>query len=417
MSGLASASRPPAHSASGTAWPPADPAQGLKQFKGLASVSDFREVARRRLPRAIFDFIDGGAGHEVTLRSNEQAFLRYVFRPRVLTDVSKVNISTTILGRPVDIPIMLGPSGTQRLVTPLGEIAAARAAARFRGTYVLTVGASRTIEEVAEAGQGAGLWFQLYLWQDREWSEGLLERASRANYDALCVTVDIKAPGGRKYRDIRNGVARVPDSLGMKTVLDGLQHPRWLAGYLRGGPIRTVHIAEDGDSVSIFKASAVTWRRMVPSATWEEIRWLRRAWTGPLVVKGILTSEDAQIAFDCGADAVVCSNHGGRALDGSPPTLLVLPRIAEVAQRMGKEVFLDGGIRTGGDVVKAISLGARACLIARPFWWGLAVGGEAGASAILNILRSEVISTMTLLGRPQLADLDPSALEELSPGS
>src|SRR3984957_12958773 len=144
MSGLASASRPPAHSASGTAWPPADPAQGLKQFKGLASVSDFREVARRRLPRAIFDFIDGGAGHGVTLCSNEQAFLRYAFRPRVLTDVSKVNISTTILGRPVDIPIMLGPSGTQRLVTPLGEIAAARAAARFRGTYVLTVGASRT---------------------------------------------------------------------------------------------------------------------------------------------------------------------------------------------------------------------------------------------------------------------------------
>jgi isopentenyl diphosphate isomerase/L-lactate dehydrogenase-like FMN-dependent dehydrogenase len=394
-----------------------DPTLGKRLYGGLASVADYREAARRRLPRAIFDFIDGGAGHEVTLQANERAFARYAFYPRVLTDVSHIDLGTTVLGTRVDLPILLGPSGTQRLVNTAGETAVARAAGRFHTIYVLTVGSSRTIEEVAAAGQGATLWLQLYLWRDRDWAQRLLDRARASNFEALCVTVDIKSPGGPKYRDMRNGVARMPESLSVSTMLDSARHLRWLSHYMRGGPIRTVHILEEGKGASVFRASKATWRRMDPGANWEEIRWLRRIWHGPLVVKGILTSEDAQLAFDSGADAVVCSNHGGRALDGNPATLHALPRVVEVAERMGKEVYMDGGIRTGGDAVKAIALGARACLIVRPFWWGLTLGGEAGVASILRMFKDELTSTMTLLGRPRLSDLDESCLEDLWRGA
>jgi len=379
-------------------------------FRGLASVADFRERARRRLPRAIFDFVDGGAGDEHTLRSNEAAFQRYTFYPQVLTDVSSVDLGTTVLGQRVGVPVFLGPSGTQRIVSKDGELAAVRAAATFHTVYVLTVGASRTIEQVAEAGRGARLWFQLYLWQDREWSESLLRRAEEAGFEALVVTVDIKSPGGRKYRDIRNGIASMPDSLGLGTLVDGALHPRWVYDYLAGGSTRMAHVTARGKGASIFRASHETWRRMDPSATWEEIRWLRSVWKGPLIVKGILTPEDAQTAFDNGADGVVCSNHGGRALDGNAASLDALPPIAEVADRAGREVYLDGGVRTGQDLAKAIALGANACLVARPFWWGLTVGGERGVQAVLGLLRDELLSTLTLLGKASVAELDPGVL-------
>ena len=391
------------------------PMPSTPPFRGLASVSDFRERARRRLPRAVFDFVDGGAGHEFTLRANEAEFQRYAFTPRILTDVSTVDLSTTVLGRKANLPVFLGPSGTQRLVNNDGELAAARAAALFGTVYVLTVGASRTLEEVADVATGARLWFQLYLWKDREWSEELLRRASAAGYEALVVTVDIKSPGGRKYRDIRNGVARMPESLGLNTIWEGARHPRWLVPYLTGGSIRTVHILEKGKGASIFQASHETWRRMDPGATWEEIRWLRRVWKGPLVVKGVLTADDARLAYENGADAVVCSNHGGRALDGNPSSLAALPQVADVARELDREVYLDGGVRTGQDVVKALALGADACLIARPFWWGLTVGGERGVRAILGIFRDELLSTLTLTGRASLADLDDSVLHRIDP--
>jgi isopentenyl diphosphate isomerase/L-lactate dehydrogenase-like FMN-dependent dehydrogenase len=366
------------------------------------------------LPRAIFDFVDGGAGYERTLEANESAFRRYVFRPRVLTDVTGVDIGTTVLGRPVGLPVFLGPSGAQRLVHPEGELAAARAAARSRTVYVLSVGSTRSIEEVADAGRGAILWFQLYLWEDHDWALQLIERARSAGYEALCVTVDIKAPGGRKYRDIRNGIARMPEGLGPGVLLDGARHVRWLSGYIRGWPLRTAHISTDArKGGSIFRASKETWRRMDPSATWDEIRWLRRVWNGGLIVKGILTAEDAELAYQTGADAVICSNHGGRALDGSPASLHVLPRVADVARRYSKEVYLDGGVRTGGDVVTAIALGADACLIVRPFWWGLTVAGERGVASVLGLFADELASTLTLLGRRRIEELDASCIEDL----
>ncbi len=301
---------------------PPGPPPALRVFGGLASVEDYRLAARRRLPRGIFDFVDGGAGNEHTLRGNEAAFRRYAFRPRVLTDVSGVDISATVLGRGVGMPVFLGPSGAQRLVSRGGELAAVRAAARYKTVYVLSVSSTFSLEEVADAGQGASLWFQLYLWKDHDWARQLIDRARAAGYDALCVTVDIKAPGGRKYRDIRNGIARMPESLGPSVMLDGARHPRWLSGYLRSWPIKTAHISSDGrGGGSIFRATKETWRRMDPAATWDEISWLRRVWSGPLIVKGILTAEDAELAFQHGADAVVCSKSwrtSARRQSGEP---------------------------------------------------------------------------------------------------
>lgn len=379
----------------------------------LASVADFRDVARRRLPRAVFDFVDGGAGHEHTLRWNEEAFQRYVFRPQVLTDMSGLDVSTSVLGSPVDLPVLLGPSGAQRLVSREGEVAAARAAAARGTIYVLGVASSAPLEEVADAAPGGRRWFQLYLWHGREWAEELLARVRAANYEAICLTVDIKSPGGRKYRDIRNGIARMPDSLSPKTIFDAARRPRWVTNYLRGRPVRMVHMVEgSGKGASVIEATQATYRRMDPAATWEEVRWLRRLWDGPLILKGIMNAEDAGHAFDCGADAVMVSNHGGRNLDGAPATLDVLPRIVDAAD--GKEVYIDSGVRTGGDVVKALSLGASAAFIVRPFLWGLTLGEQAGVEAVLDIFKREIQSTMTYTGIPTVADLDRTVIEDRS---
>ena len=385
-------------------------------FPRLACVADFREAARRRLPRAIFDFVDGGAGHELTTRANEEAFLRFALRPRLLVDVSQRDLSVDVLGRRLSMPLLLGPSGMQRLVHPDGELAAVRAASRHGAGYVLSVGSSHSLEEVADAGRGAVLWFQVYLWDTRRWTEDLLRRARDAGYDALCVTIDSKAPGPRKYRDIRNGLATIPPRVDLSSSLDAMRRPRWLVRYLLSPAIRSVHLVDDDQKigVSLFKSPAVIQRRMSPAATWDEVDWLRRAWDGPLVVKGIMTAEDAVEAFDRGADAVICSNHGGRILDSIPPTLAALPGVAAVADRKGKPVFIDGGIRTGADLVKLKALGARAGLIARPFWWGLAVGGESGVFQVIDMIRKELDSTMTMIGRPSFEGLDASVIESLA---
>lgn len=375
-------------------------------------VSDFRLRARRRLPRAIFDFVDGAAGHETTAKDNEAAFGRYMLMPQVLTDVSSYSIRTTVLGAPVEVPIMFGPSGMQRIVTRLGEVAAARAAARAGTIFVLSAASSTTLEDVAAGAPGGRKWFQAFLWNSREWVTTLLGRANDAGYEALCITVDTKSPGGRKYRDMRNGMS--DPRLDLRAAFDGVRHPRWLAGFVSGGPIRSSHLLDDVNNrgVSLFRSPGFLQRRMDPSATWDEIRWLRRTWTAPLVIKGIMTAQDAQYAIDAGVDAIVCSNHGGRVLDGSPATLDALPAIVDIAGRAGKEVYIDGGIRTGGDVVKAIALGATATLIARPFWWGLAVGGEDGAARVVELLQNEMYSTLVQTGRSTIADIDRSAITE-----
>jgi L-lactate dehydrogenase (cytochrome) len=387
-----------------------------KALERLVCLDDFRGAARKRLPKAIFDFIDGAAGHEYTMRANVEAYRAYALRPRLLTDVSKLQLGTTVLGRELKLPVLLGPSGMQRLVHPEGEVAAARAAAKSGAGYVLSVGASQSLEAVADAGRGGVLWFQVYLWESHDWTEALLKRAKSAGYDAVCVTIDSKSPGSRKYRDIRNGLTTMPPRVDFQSTVEAMRRPRWLARYLFNPPIRAVHMVEGNQNlgVSLFKSPAVIQRRMVPSATWNEVTWLREAWSGPLIVKGVLTPEDATNAFERGADAIICSNHGGRVLDGAPATLLALPNLVEVANRFGKEVLIDGGIRTGADVIKAIALGARACLVVRPFWWGLAVAGEEGVGQVLDILRLELESTMTMMGRRTLEELDRSAVEPLA---
>jgi len=387
----------------------------LKTYARLVCVDDFRREASRRLPRGIFDFVDGAAGHEFTMRANEEAFRRYALVPRLLVDVSNRDLGVDVLGDRLDIPVLFGPSGMQRLVHRDGELAAVRAAARHGAGYVLSVGASRSLEDVASAGGGAVLWFQVYLWDTRRWTEDLLRRARAAGYRTLCVTIDSKAPGPRKYRDLRNGIAAAGPRIDARSAFEAVAHPRWLGGYLFAPPIRAVHLVDDAQTLgaSLFKSPTVIQRRMSPAATWEDVRWLRRAWDGPLVVKGVMTVDDAGRAFDEGADALVCSNHGGRILDGVTSTLSALPPIAELAAKRRKDVLVDGGIRTGGDIVKALALGARAVLVARPFWWGLAVGGEAGVSQVFDILTRELDSTMTMIGRATVRELDANVVREM----
>jgi isopentenyl diphosphate isomerase/L-lactate dehydrogenase-like FMN-dependent dehydrogenase len=380
--------------------------------RDLVCVDDFREAARRRLPRPIFDFIDGAAGHEITARANEEAFRRYVFRPQVLTDVSGISTATSVLGRRVELPIFLGPSGMQRLVVRDGELSAVRAAERMGTVYILSAASSRTLEQVAAAAPAAMRWFQVFLWNTREWVQTLLHRAEAAGYDVLCLTVDTKSPGGRKYRDLRNGLSN--PRIDPRSTIAAISHPRWLREFVLGGAIRSAHLLDDVNnrSVSLFRSPGFLQRRMDPTATWDEVSWIRSIWKGPLVIKGILTAEDARSCFERGADAIVCSNHGGRVLDGNPATLVALPRLVDVAESFKKEVYIDGGIRTGGDVVKALALGARACLIGRPFWWGLAVAGEDGAVQVLDLLKKEIESTLTQIGRPSLEALERAAIEE-----
>ena len=350
------------------------------------------------------------------MRANEEAFRHVALVPRLLVDVSERDLGVDVLGSRLSIPVLLGPSGMQRLAHRDGELAAARAAARHGCGYVLSVGASHSLEEVAAAGEGGVKWFQVYLWDTRRWTEDLLARAKSAGYSALCVTVDSKAPGSRKYRDMRNGIGTSGPGISPSTAIDAMRRPAWLAGYLFTPPIRAVHLVDGNQRLgaSLFKSPTVIQRRMSPSATWDDVRWLRHAWGGPLVVKGVTTADDATHAFDAGADALICSNHGGRVLDGVGASLNALPAIADVATRRRKQVLLDGGIRNGGDIVKALAFGAAAVLIARPFWWGLAVGGEAGVSQVLEILTRELDSTMTMMGRASPGELDASAVQQLA---
>jgi L-lactate dehydrogenase (cytochrome) len=360
------------------------------------------------LPRIIFDFVDGGAEGEVTLRKNETALNEIEFRPRVLVDVSHRDLTTTVLGKRLSLPVIFGPAGLQGLLHRSGEPAAARAAGEFGTIYVLSAGSSYSLEDVRAASEGP-LWFQLYLWGDRDRCEDMVCRARDAGYSALCLTVDT-AVGGKRERDLRNGMT-VPFRVTGRNVLDIARRPRWLpAAYAslrrHNGNFPTV----DGGRSGALGTAAWTTRMMNASATWDELRWLRASWQGGLVVKGILTPEDARRAVHAGADAIVVSNHGGRQLDGTPASIEALPRIA-AAVGDEIEILVDSGFRRGSDVVKALALGARACLVARPYLFALAAGSE-GPVRVLEILKSEIDTTLALLGVSSLAELDGSYVDQ-----
>ncbi|MEN3279343.1 MAG: hypothetical protein V7607_483 [Solirubrobacteraceae bacterium] len=373
----------------------------------LLCVEDYRRLARRRLPRLAFDFIDGGADSEVTLRRNVAAFEGLTLRPRHLVDVSARSLETTVLGERVGLPVLIAPTGMSRVAGRGGDVAGARAAAAAGAVFVLSTMSSDSIEEVRAAASGP-LWFQLYLWAQRAILERLIDRAAAAGCHALVVTVDVPVIGNRR-RDARNGFS-LPPKLRWRTAADLLRHPRWLAH--APSAVGAAHFLDDA---GVRPAATMEHARMVnrllanPSSTWSDLAWLRERWAGPLLVKGTLTAEDARLAVECGVDGIVVSNHGGRQLDGAPATIDAL---VEVAEAVGDQVELlvDGGVRHGTDVIKARARGARAVLIGRPWLYGLAAAGEAGVAGVLEILRSEIDRALALLGRARFDDVDASVL-------
>ena len=373
----------------------------------LLCVEDYRRLARRRLPRVAFDFIDGGADSEVTLRRNVEAFERLSLRPRHLVDVSSRSLETTVLGERVALPVLIAPTGMSRVAGRGGDVAGARAAAAHGAVFVLSTMSSDSIEDVRAAATGS-LWFQLYLWAERAILERLLDRARAAGCRALVVTVDVPVIGNRR-RDARNGFA-LPPRVRWRTAADLLSHPRWLAH--APSAVGAAHFLDDAGvrpSATMEHARLVNRLLANPGSSWRDLIWLRDRWDGPLLLKGTLTAEDARLAVECGVDGIVVSNHGGRQLDGAPASIHAL---AEVAEAVGDQVELlvDGGVRHGTDVIKARALGARAVLVGRPWLYGLAAGGEAGVAGVLEILRTEIDRALALLGRPRFDDVDASVL-------
>jgi 4-hydroxymandelate oxidase len=354
------------------------------------NVSEYESLAEGRLDHKAWDYFRGGSDDEVTLRANREAFARIQLRPRVLVDVSHCDLSTTVLGAPVSMPVLIAPMGYQCLATPEGECATARAAGAAETLMVVSTMATRTLEETAAVATGP-LWFQLYVYKDRSISEQLVRRAEEAGYRALVLTVDLPRIG-RRERDIRNGFG-LPPHLRNANFVTHASHE--MPETDPGTSGLATHTAAHFDE----------------SLTWEAVAWLKSITRLPVLLKGILTAEDAALAVEYGADGLIVSNHGGRQLDAVPASITALPAIADaVAGRL--EVYLDGGIRRGTDVLKALALGARAVLVGRPVLWGLAVAGENGVRDVLELLRAELALALALAGRPTLASIDRSVVSE-----
>jgi L-lactate dehydrogenase (cytochrome) len=376
----------------------------------VVSIEDFRPLARRRLPKAVFDYLDGGAEGEFTLRENCRAFEDVTFRPRHAVALPHCDLRARVLGFDLSLPFLLAPVGYSRLMHPDGEVAAARAAGAAGTAYILSTISGHRLEDVRAASSGP-VFYQLYLLGGREAAEAAIGRARAAGFSALVVTIDT-AVAGMRERDHRNG---------MKELLTGdlfekapfvsqvLVRPRWLIGFwLDGGLSKLENVVIPGkgpmELVDVNAALASS------AVTWADLRWIRALWSGPIVIKGVLTGEDARRAIDAGAAAIVVSNHGGRQLDYLPATLRALPEVVEAAKGQ-VEVLLDGGIRRGTDIVKAICLGARAVLCGRAYAYGLAAAGEAGIARAMEILRVDLERTLKLLGCASIAELDPSYVD------
>ena len=377
--------------------------RGQRRAERCLNIADLRAAARRAVPRAVFDFVDGAACDEVTARRNREDFARWTFAPRVLTGVEHPRLESAVLGQRMRIPLVGAPTGLTGLVHHEGELGIARAVHAAGGIYVLSAMASYTIEEIAEGTTGT-TWFQVYPWRDRGLVRALIERARDADVKALVVTVDVPHAGARE-RDVRNGFG-IPPRATARTIAGALKRPRWTADFMARPRVTVANAVEPGavrpDPISL--TTYIT-SQFDPTTTWDDLGWIREQWHGPLAVKGILTPEDAREAVRVGADAVVVSNHGGRQLDHAPSAISALPAIAGA---VGDDValLLDGGIRRGSDVIKALALGASACLTGRPLVYGLAVAGRAGAARALDILTAELTLAAALLGCGDLSELD-----------
>lgn len=376
-----------------------------RRLRRAASVDDLRRSARRRLPAGVFDYIDGGAEDERTLEHNVGAFARYQFQPRVLRDVSRLDTSTTLFGRPLSFPLVLAPTGFTRIADSQGELAVARAAARAGVPYSLSTMGTRSIEEVAAAAPDGDRWFQIYTWRDRGLVRELVERAATAGYRAVWLTVDT-AVLGRRDRDVRRGMT-LPPKLGLRTLLDGALHPAWTLDFLRAEPITFANVVgrhEQDGTTAISLAEHVA-SQFDQALSWDDIGWLRSVWSGPIVLKGIQTVADAEQAVAVGVDGIALSNHGGRQLDDAPaPIELVEPVRRAIGDAAA--IICDGGVRRGSDIVKAVALGADAVSIGRPYLYALGAGGEAGVDHVLGLLRQGMERTMALTGRCRVDELD-----------
>ena len=372
------------------------------------NIDELRERARRKLPTAVFDFIDGAAEDEVTLRRNREAFGRYALVPRVGIDVSAIDVAVTMLGQPLSVPLLLAPTGLCGMATSRGEIPAARAATEAGILCAVSCLSSVTLEEVSREAPGQH-WFQLYVWKDRAVTQALVERATQHGYRVLVVTLDVPVLGQRE-RDVRNG-ATIPPRITLRNALDTLRRPGWLWKIARGPRVTFANVAAADPSVGLnpFALSPFINSLFDPTVTWKDLEWMRRIWKGPVAVKGVMTVEDARLAVEHGADAVIVSNHGGRQLDGAAGALDPLPEIVD-AVGSRTEIILDGGIRRGTDMAKALALGARACMIGRPYLYGLGAAGQAGVADAIRILGSELRRAMALMGCKRIADLRPDCV-------
>lgn len=358
----------------------------MHQFTNLV---ELEEEARKHIDPASFDYIAGGAADEISLRRNRDDWDRITLRPRVLVDVSKVDCATTVLGTPVSMPVLLAPAAGHKLCCSEGEAATARAAASADTLMILSTVSTTSMEDVAAAAPGAPRWFQLYVYQDREVTRMLVQRATAAGYSGICLTVDVPFIGHRE-RDIRNNYV----------------FPFPLANFT-GMSLEKLPTGVIEDTSNLGKYISSKWD---PSLRWKDVDWLASISSLPVILKGILVSEDARLAVEHGAAAVVVSNHGGRQLDTVASGVAALPEVVEeIAGRI--EVLVDGGVRRGTDVLKALAMGARAVLIGRPYMYGLALGGEEGALRVLELLRREIRNAMALSGRPTIANIDASLVK------
>jgi L-lactate dehydrogenase (cytochrome) len=370
-----------------------------RRLASAATIRDLRTIARRRVPRAVFDYTDGAAETETSLRRSRDAYARIEFVPHVLRDVSELDTSTTILGRPSALPLVFAPTGFTRLMNHEGEAAVARVAARLGIPYALSTLGTTSPEDLAAFAPDTNKWFQLYIWNDRDAVRSLVRRARAAGYTALVLTVDTPV-AGKRVRDVRNGFT-IPPTLSARTVFDIALHPGWWFNLLSTEPLQFAVFSEtDGTVAELID------RVFDPTITIADLAWIRDDWDGPIVVKGIQSVEDACLVVDAGADAIVISNHGGRQLDRAPTPLEQLPAIAAAVGDRA-EVYIDGGILSGGDIVAAVATGARAALVGRAYLYGLMAGGERGVQRAADILETEFLRTMRLLGARSVADLGP----------
>lgn len=377
-----------------------------RRLRGAVNVDDLRRIARRRLPRGVFDYIDGGAEDERSLAHNAAAFAKLEFRPNVLRDVSAIDTSTVLFGRRVSMPLVLAPTGYTRLTHSEGELSVARAAARADVPYSLSTMSTRSIEEVAAVSDGPK-WFQVYTWKDRGLVRDLVERSAAAGYEVLWLTVDTAVLGNRE-RDARRGFT-IPPKVGLGTLFDGVLHPAWTWDFLTHDPIEFANVAHLPERAAAGQANmgrgAYVMANFDQKLSWTDVEWLRSIWNGPLVLKGIQTVDDAQRAVALGVHGIALSNHGGRQLDDAPAPLELVEPVRQAVQDTAT-IICDGGVRRGSDVVKALALGADACAIGRAYLYGMGAAGERGVDQVLRILRSGLERTMALTGRTSISQID-----------